>query len=285
MTVNATLSQGNTSIDLPLLEESGEVLLSVDYGKPNLVTHDAGGFDFPRIQDQWSGSETYNLVGKFVGDSAYQDAIDLIDLIHDDGGGNPMQLSISALNELDDPIDVAPAAEQDRAVDLNYQPGRKNVVDFDLGLSRIETVQGTYDRTFSTPTGSGTGPIQIRGGGKTVDLETGVEVSRQAGRPNDVIRKNQATYPRYLIKRKPVNDEFELRFWNTSNAATLTKRIADIFREQTERSGITLDFQGIYGMGEFDVIPSGSGALRHVRESGKEGVTIIPTVQLQRIQV
>jgi hypothetical protein len=283
MTVNATLSQDGDSVTLPLLADGGDILLAVDSGKPQLITHDTGGTAFPRTQDQWSGQKQYNLIGYFSGANAHQDAIDLVELIHKDGNGNPMVLDIPGISELDSNIFVAPSAEQDRALNLKYPNGIKNYVEFDLGLTRVDSTLGSYDRTISTPTASGTGPIQLSNGTTTVDLEVDVSIDRYVGRPNDVVRKSQRLYPRYEIKRKIVNDEFEISVFFTNSEVTKTEDIADLFTQKLERNALTLNFNGLFGLGEFNVMPSGSGALRHVRESGKEGISIIPTINLQRV--
>ena len=55
--MNVTLSRGSTSVSIPLVEESGEQLITKSLGKPNLRVEESGGTDFPRTQDQWSGLE------------------------------------------------------------------------------------------------------------------------------------------------------------------------------------------------------------------------------------
>jgi hypothetical protein len=284
----ATLSQDGDSVELPLLAESSGILLATDLGKPNLITHDNGGTPFPRVQDQWSAFKQFNVIGIFTGDSAYSDATALAELIHSDGNGDPMTLDVPALSELDSDIPVAPAAEQARALNLSYQAGRKDRVEFDLGLTRISNTLGEYGRTPQTPTASGTGPITIESGADTVELIKDVQFDRFVGRPNDVVRKIPANYgrwPRYEPKRKVLNDEFEFSFAFNADAVAQTRQIADVFARSTGRSGIVLDFRGTYGLGSFNVAPSGTSALRTVRESGFNGVTRIPTVALKRITI
>ena len=283
MTAIATLSRGETSVEIPLLGEGGNILSAVDLGKPDLIVHDEGGSPFPRVQDQWSGFGQFNLNGVFRGSNAYSDVIELVNLLLSDGGGDPMILDIPALDELESNITVAPSAEADRALNLNYQPGRREHVEIDLGLTRIGQTLGGYDRTITTPTASGSGPVELSDGSTTVQLINDIVVDRYVGRPNDVVRKSQRTFPRYEIKPKVVNDEFELSLIYTDDVATKTSQIASLFKQPLGRTGLQLDFNGLYGLGTFDVIPSGSGALRHVREAGKEDVSIIPTVNLRRI--
>ena len=65
--MNVTLSRGSTSVSIPLVEESGEQLITKSLGKPNLRVEESGGTDFPRAQDQWSGLQNYSIVGRVFG--------------------------------------------------------------------------------------------------------------------------------------------------------------------------------------------------------------------------
>lgn len=284
-TVNATLSQGTTSVSLPLLAPGGDILLSTDFGKPNLITHE-GGTLFPRTQDSWSGLEQYNVLGRFRGSNAYQDARDLVDLVQADGDGNDMTFDVPDFPELPTDVLVAPAAEQDRALNITYPPGRRDTVDFDLGLTRVQYTRGSYDRAIGTPTASGSGPVTLSNGRNTVALDYGLTVDRYTGRPNDVVRRTPEELPGYEIKPKTVTDEFEISIMLTDDdAVTDTQDIADIFRSKQGRRAYSLDFGGLYGLGQFNVMPAGSQGLRTVRESGKEGVVPIPTINLRRVTV
>ena len=76
--VNATLSRGQESIDIPLQEEGGEILLSATFGKPELDVRESGGTILPRINDRWSGIQNFQLVGKLFD---YDTAHDLVDMV------------------------------------------------------------------------------------------------------------------------------------------------------------------------------------------------------------
>jgi hypothetical protein len=54
-----------------------------------------------------------------------------------------------------------------------------------------------------------------------------------------------------------------------------------MFNEQQERGSLTLDFNGTYRMGAFDVIPSGSTALRQVEPAAQEDIDVIPSIDLR----
>jgi hypothetical protein len=55
-----------------------------------------------------------------------------------------------------------------------------------------------------------------------------------------------------------------------------------VFRSQLGREGVTVDFNGILGLGEIQAIPVGSGPFRQVHQSGQDWV-ISPTLEFRRI--
>lgn len=281
--MDVTLSRGGTSVTLPVVDNSsGTPLLSVDVGKPNQDIRETGSIN-PRHIDQWSGLEQYTILGRFKNSSAHSNAITLADLIKSNSDGTPIDLSIP-LNDFDDTIKVAPAAGQEESVAISYQPGRKNMVDIDLALTRVDqnNVSG-YSQSASTPTAAGSGPIQITDGSTTVDLKEDINVNRSIGRPNSTIRRNQDNFPTHIDNHKTAYDAFELSLQFTESAVTNITDLKDMFNQKLGRSTLTLDFNGLYGMGSFDVVPDGSQALRHTRPSGQKDVNLVPTIALRRV--
>jgi hypothetical protein len=187
------------------------------------------------------------------------------------------------MSEFDTDINVVPAAGQDQALSIEYNPGWKNYVIVDLSLTRISEIVGSYNQSASTPTAAGTGPIQLSYN-NTIDLVKDVTVERTVGRPKSVVRKSpNKDDPYYIDKYKTAHDSFELSFEITENTITTVNNIVDMFRTQLARDALTLDFQGLFGMGSFDVVPFGSGALRTQRVSGEQGTNNVPTIQLRRV--
>ncbi|QLG62836.1 hypothetical protein [Halorarum salinum] len=280
--MEATLERGDTSIALPLVEEGGgSPLVAVDIGKPELDVHSSGVLD-PRTMDQWSGLEQYTLFVKFYDSNAYDDAIVLADLLKSYSGGDPLLLNIP-MSEFDSDIEVAPAAGQDEATSMTYPPGIRDYVEIDLSLTRVSNTFGEGTQDASTPTATGSGPIELADGSTTVELSTGVEVSRSVGRPNSSTRRSTKQLPTYRDKRKAAHDAFELSFEFVDGAVSDVTAIADLFRTKLGRDSLTLDFNGLYGLGSFAVVPDGSNALRHTRSSGEQGVTLVPSVNLRRV--
>lgn len=282
---SATLERGGTSVTLPLADSaSGSPLVSRDIGKPRLRLQGTGALD-PRSIDQWSASMQYTLMVRFTDSDAYQDAITLCDLIKSNSDGTPLYLNVD-LPEFDTDIMVAPAAAQEQAVNLLYAPGRRDWVEADIALTRVSATEGGGQQTASTPTDTGSGPIRLIGSNGSVSITQGVQVERQVGRPKSVVRAvpgNTATYPKLFDQQKAAYDAFELSFETVENAGPIAGTLVEMFTEPLGRGALTLDFNGLYGMGAVDVLPQGSGALRHQRVSGEEGTSAYPTISLRRV--
>jgi len=272
----ATLDRDGTTVQIPLVtDSSGSPVVSRDYGKPNQEIQPTGSIN-PRFSDFWSGLQQYTLSGIFKSDTAYSDAIALLDLIKSNSNGNQLTLNID-MPEFDTDIPVVPAAGQETACSVEYNPGWRNYVPVELSLTRAVTESGG-NQPATTPTTSGSGPIQISDGSTTVDLVNDVTVSRSVGRPQSTVRKApDGITPNHYDKFKTAYDGFELSFEVVENATTQITDIVNIFNQQLGRSPLTLDFQGLF------VIPEGSQALRHTRLSGEQGTGSVPTINLRRV--
>lgn len=280
--VDATISRGNTSVAIPLVEERGTPLVSRDVGKPNQRIQQNGRMN-PRVQDQWSVLVTYSIIGTFTGSSAYQNARDLQDLIKDHSGGTGLEMDIP-LSDFDSNVSVCPAAEQEQACRITYNPGRRDWVGVELALTRVDSTKGSGTQSASTPTGSGSGPIELISSNSTVQIKSDPVVERAVGRPNSTVRRQIAAYPLYIDHRKSAYDAFELTFrLEDSNAITDVNNLVDMFENRLGRDTLGLEFNGLYGLGQFRVVPQGSQALRTTRVAGEEGQNRVPTVSLRRV--
>ena len=277
----ATLTRGNDSIEIPLQEEGGEILVSSTFGKPEVDIRRSGGTLNPRSQDQFSGLQNFEIVGKFFD---YDTSHDLADLIKS-ASTEPLELTIPG-DLYEDDITVCPSAGSDSALGLSYPAGRRNIVDVSLTLTRVGPVQGVGEQQAQTPRASGNGPVQIRIGSRTVDLPTaGLSLERAVGRPNDVVRRQpRQADPRYLVKPKVTSDVFTFAFETLDNIPeTLNAITENIFRDQLGRGGVTIDFNGVLGLGAIEAIPVGSSPFRQVHQAGRGWVTV-PTLEFRRIR-
>lgn len=279
--VSVTLSRGSTSVEIPLKQESGTPLISADYGKPNLNVQDGGGTLYPRTVDQWSQGLNYTLQG-IIDD--YSTTHELADLVASVVDGDPLELEIP-LSEYDSPVDVVPSAGSDQALSLTYPPGQRGFAEVSLNLTRVSNAVASVTQEATTDTTTGSGPVQITVEGTTIDLpRTALAVSRSLGRPKDTIRRSgSSTYPNYIAKQKPITDVFTLEFQALDGIpGTFTDIVSEIFQSNIKRSGITLDFNGIYGLGEVTVMPTGSAPFRQQRQAGDRSV-VVPTFDFQRV--
>ena len=277
--VNATLSRGQESIDIPLQEEGGEILLSATYGKPNSTIRDNGGTLNPRVTDNWSGLVNYQLAGKLFD---YETAHDLADMVK---SASDTLLELSIPNETyPDTVTVVPSAGSDSALSVDFPAGRKDLVDVEATFTRVGRGQVENPQSAQTPRATGNGPVQLRIGSTTVELPTAdLSLERTVGRPNDVVRRDRGADPFYIGKAKVTSDVFTFS-WETLNdiPETLNAITDNIFRQQLGRSGVTVDFNGVLGLGEIEAVPVGSSPFRQVHQAGRGWVSV-PVLELRRI--
>ena len=283
----ATLSRNGNSIELPLLgEDSGELLIGVDHGKPEAGGAALGGLD-PIWGDFQSQMQTYTLGVRFTDSSAYNDAIDLADMIKSHSQGNNLILDLP-VDEYDSNIPVAPAAGQSEAVNFAYNPGTTDYVDAELGLTRVENIFAASNppsnHVVDTTPVSGSGPITLSNGSKTVEFNAGVSVERSVGRPNSSVDSKYKQWPDYQDNIQAAYDAFEFGFQIVDNAVSDTGDLIEMVTTRMGRSALTLDFNGIFNLGSYDVAPDGSGALRTARLSGRTEWTESPRLTLRVIE-
>lgn len=276
-----TLSRGNTSVDIQLVEEGGESLLSTSFGKPEVNVREQGGTINPRVQDQFSSLENYELRGKLFD---YETSHDLADLVKT-ASADPLTLDIPS-DVYPDTVTVAPGAGQEGALGLSYPDGRKDIIDVSLSLTRVDPndVNAANEQDAQTPRATGTGPIELTVGGNTVELPSaGLSFERSVGRPNDVVRRQpQSADPRYEVKAKVASDVFTFAFETVSQIkTTLNALTSNIFRERLGRSGVRVNFNGLLGIGEIEAMPVGSSPFRQVHQAGRGWVTV-PVLDLRR---
>jgi len=280
----ATLSRGNRSVSFDVIGEGGEPLVARNFGKPNLgVNANSGGLDPLMQQDVRSAQETININTQLF---SYDKAATLADIIKSHSRGTPITLDIP-LAEYDDSIKTHPALEQEEALTLTYEPGRGERVGVSLSLSRIGTLNATDSGGVAeTPRATGDGPVTVGSGTDTVPFDTDLTVERAVGRPNVRITPEYQDYPDIVDQRKAAYDAFSLTVSSMSAAVAKTTTLRNLFRKRRGRNAMPLDFTGRYGLGQFEVIPSGNQALRHVRSAGREGSRdmSVPAVSLRVVR-
>lgn len=286
MTQTLTLRRGDTSVSVPLREESGEILSAVDIGKDvNVATN---GRPDPIFRDRQSWQENYVFAGRLQGDGAYERANALADLVK----AGPKQSDSDSVLRMDTDSDrfpsdvpVVPGAGQDSALTLTYPAGYTHEVAVDLTLTRVSRILGgtAYQTEVQTPTASGGGPITLTGpAGTSVAMGTDLEVQRSVGRPNDTIDATTVDdRPRATIQTRSAADTFSLRFEYGPSEISNLSSLTSILKQKYGQTPATLDFNGVFGLGAFDVVPTGSQAGRHVSEAGFRDTAPVPQLSLR----
>jgi len=279
--MDATFTDPNdASVTLPLLSSGGGTVFGLDVGKPELAIRNGGGQLNPRFRDEYSGLQTYTINGIFDSELAYQNAIAIADMFKSQYNNGAIEFDFALSNIYDTDI-VTPAIGSETAVTLTYDPGRKNWVNCSLSLSRVDSVQSNSELLADTPTAAGSGPVELQG----IELRDQLSIERAIGRPKDSTQRvTNSNLPLYIYKRKPANDEFAITFQDTQTARQTVSELKDLFSTPSGGTPLTLNFNGVYGMGAFSVIPQGSQAIRFIEVSGEEGVSQVPQINLRRVR-
>jgi hypothetical protein len=277
--MNVTLNRGVKSVDIPLVDTGNTPLFIADFGRPNQIIRDGMGTIDPAVNNQWSAMVNYNMVGKLFD---YDDAIDLADLIKTLEKDTDLTLEPN-LPEYDEEITVAAQAGNTRALSLQYEPGYKDYVQVELGLTRYGKSVNDKNAAFATPRETGNGPVTLTVAGETIELGTNLAVTRTIGRPNDVIRGTPSdTFPRFEGKRKSATDQFSISFETVNQGVeAITTLTQNLYKVDLGRNAIDLNFNGVYRMGTFKVIPEGSASFRQSRRAGERDVIMAPSLDLR----
>lgn len=282
---DVTLSrQSFSDIALPLRTTSGGQNPTRSFGKPELEFNRTGdGLDPRPSSDQWSGSEVISFSSFFRGQSIFGRAHRLADMIKTPSGGSAFTLDMP-LPEYESNLSVVPQPNG-RALQLQYrQHGTTGHVDIDLTFNRVSAVTGVDDGTRAeTPRASGDGPIELRGESSIVQFDEGVTVQRTIGRPAGSLDPAQAMFPAFSAKNESAVDQFGLQLRVVDNAPARTTDILSLFRTRRHRDTLTLDFNGLYGLGAFAVQPAGTRAIEQVRDSDGTDVQAFPQINLRRV--
>jgi len=281
--MNVTFNQGASSVSLPLIDEGNTPLFISDFGKPNQTIREGMGTIDPRVTDEWSSLRNFNMVGKLFD---YDEAIDLADMFKSIFKDVDMTIQPN-LPEYEDEIKAFAQAGNGQALSLQYDPGYKDYIQVEASVTQYGEKLGEHpDAVYNSPRQTGNGPVQLKVAGKTIDLGTDLTVTRTIGRPSDVFRGRPGTaYPVFVGKAKSATDRFSIGFQKLSDGVdamnTITK---EVFEVPLGRNGIGLDFNGIFRLGEFTVVPEGSASFRQTRRAGENEVIIVPTLDLRVIQ-
>jgi len=281
--VDVTLSRSGASVDISLLGESGNLVTARDVGKPTLKTYEVGA-ESPRANDYQNASIVWTLAGILIGSSAYADAKTLAEDVIKPRLSGPLTLDASNLPERST-YSVAPASES--ACTLTYVPGALDVVGVQLSLAEVDSLQGgTQDSTAPGTPSAGSGIRVTRTEtSDSVDLTVDNAVTRKVGRPGIQLNPASKDLPIAIDENAPASDTFELSGILLDSAEATAKSLEeDIVKPRLGDTTLSLEFLGnTYGLAQYDVVPSGSQALRTTLSAGDKGMVGVPTMELQTV--
>lgn len=278
--ISVTVSRKSTSVDVNLHGEAGDLSFARDIGKPHQKFHDLGKED-PEHRDDWSAQVRYVLTGRV---SSYSDAQTLAETLvkqRTPDDDSPLQVDLSSLPQYSGTVDVA--ADQESSLELTYLPGTRNDVEVRLNVVEIgDTIGGSSQTQQSNSPDSGSG-IKLERGSSSVTFSNAVTVTRTVGRPNQNIHRRPGTaLPKLYDKNAPAFDVFEISTRNLSASERNTLE-ESIVQPVLGTNTCTLHFQSnLYGLDAYNVVPSGSQALRTTHSSGVIQVEA-PTIKLRTV--
>jgi len=281
---DAVFARDGTTVSVPLLGDASESLRSRTVGKPQATEYDIGSAD-PRVEDNLSANDNFNLVGILTGSSAYADAKTLAEDIAKPrpDGATPKTVDLSSLSNHSSSYEVAFLTEG--ALELTYVPGERDMVGVEVNVTVVdETAGGTQSSASTSSPESGNGVTLRRDGSTAVTLTSGVEVTRSVGRPNADPTPRPGTLPRLTSTNSPAADTFEIRGVLTGAFATSDAKMLeeDIVRAPLGDDALTLSFNdGLYGLDAYPVHPAGSAAVRTVYLGATKNEVRVPLLRLQ----
>ncbi|MDX1746343.1 MAG: hypothetical protein R3324_10430, partial [Halobacteriales archaeon] len=240
-----------------IYERAGALHVARDVGKPEGSLYRTGG-DAPRFTDNRAGLELFTVVGQLTGSGAYADARTLAeDIVRPHSGGTNATLDLSDVVGLGI-YDVAFIGEA--PVRLGYERGQGEWVSVQLTAARVDNTIGGSTLGDAGSAGSGSGPVTLaRGSGSALTLADNLEMERAVGRPATQLRYDADSLPYAVDRLRAYSDVFTLSgLWRTSAGATQATLVDAILKPRLGYGTLTLDFNGMYGLGSYSVAPVGS---------------------------
>lgn len=259
--VTATLSRagGGKSVTFTVADEAGTPVIAEDVGKPNAQLYEVSD-DLPRSSDQLNPTRAFTVVGQLTGDTAYQDARELADLVAERSySGGELELSFSGVYS-----GTYTVAAFDSALSLMYEPGRRQWVPLQLTLLRVSgatgSLQSSVDLDRPAALNTDSGGVTLSNGNDSVAISNNLTVERVVGRPGAQLRRRPADLPALYDARRPASNVFEISGVVTgSDAYTVRETLTnDILAARYGYDTATLSFDdGLYFLGGFNVVPVG----------------------------
>lgn len=264
-------------IQLEVYERRGNLMVAKDVGKPKARTYRVGTVD-PKVSDQRAGLEAFTVTGQLVGDNAYDNARRLAeDIVKAPAGNDNTVLNLSAIDGLSWYDVVFPGSG---ALRLHY-PGHPNWVSVQFTAHKAEYVNGggTVPDTSSSAT-TGSKNVTISRGATSLELKYNLQVERKVGRPS--LQMRYGSGEAYAVDMmRAATDIFSISgTFVTDTGTTQATLMDDILKPKLGYGNLTLDFDGLYTLGEYDVVPNGSQAARVTWSAGERDMVHLDKLEL-----
>lgn len=274
-----TVSRGSESVTMDVYEQAGNLHIARDVGKPESRVYMTGA-EAPKASDTRAPMETYTVIGQLVGPGAYADARTLAeDIVLPHSGGTSATLDLSNVSGLSS---ESVAFIGERPVAFGYPPGQGEWVSVQLQATVVtDTLGGTGGADSGGTPGSGTGPVTLSRGGTSITLSDNIDLERTVGRPANKSRHPSDDDPYVVDRRRAYMDSWDISGLWRSNAATNQSDLLDtIIKPPLKQDALTLDFNGVYGLGSYTVHPVGSQSARVSWLAGETGMNRVETLKL-----
>lgn len=279
---SVTVSRGSRSVTFDVYGTGGSLMVARDTGKPEASLYKTSA-STPRFADHRAPMEAYTVVGQLVGSGAYEDARVLAeDIVRPASGGTSATLDLSNISGLDSETVgfLGP-----RSVALGYPAGQGEWVSLQLQAVVVDNTIGGTSMGDTGSSGSGSGPVKLDRDGTSITLKKDLDVERKVGRPENTLRHDASDNPYLVDKPRAYSDEFGLRgVWTTNASSEQNTLIEDIVKPPLGYGTLTLDFQGLLGLGSYTVAPVGSKSTRVTWSAGEEGTVRVDGLKLKVVK-
>jgi hypothetical protein len=255
----ATVSRGGVGVTFDIYQESGQLHIARDIGKPaSKVYHTSK--DAPRVVDQRAPLKTFTIVGQLVGDDAYSDARALAEkmfLPHSDG--DDMTLDLSGVTGLGSyTVFPTPGTSSLR---LHYPPRQRHWVSLQASFAVVGNTiggDGSFDAPSYSEKPSFGSAIRLSRGGTSVDLTHELDIRRSCGRPESHLQHTSSDTPYAVDRPRAYSDVFEVSgMFVSDDASTDANTLQEsIIEPRLGYDTLTLDFlDDLYSLGSYSVMP------------------------------
>lgn len=276
-----TVTKGGNSVTFEIYEEPAGMLFARDIGKPEARIYRVGR-EAPRTTDHRAPMESYLVVGQIVGSDAHDDARVLAeDIVGSHSGGNAATLDLSNVSGLESET-VTFFGEQ--ALQLHYPPAQPDWVSLQMQASIVRDVIGGGSVPSASSSTSGSGPVTLTRGGDSITIVNNLDIERRVGLPSTTSRHDSGSDP-YAVEpnRAPMRTWEITGMWNTNAATNQNTLVETILKPQLGYGSLTLDFNGIYGLGSYEVASPFAQSARVSWSAGEEGMVWINALKLLEV--